>query len=121
MTSDLMETADRLENWGRWARSRPAPARTRSLEGRYRPERGDLDDERRSPAPDVDALDASRVDRAIAPASGFPIRWSLLLKAHFVIRADRQATARRLCLTCYEADLHRATVAARNVLTRAGR
>lgn len=118
MTADIL---DRLENWGRWARSRPARSRTRSLEGRYRPERGDLDDERRTPAPDVDAIDASLVDRAIAPASGFPARWSRLLKSHFVWRADRQATARRMGIACYETEFARAVCGARNVLTRARR
>lgn len=117
----MSDILDRLENWGRWARTRPPRGRARSIEHRYRPERGDLDDERRSPAPEIDAIDASRVDRAIAPAGGFPIRWSRLLIAHFVSRADHRATARRLSIACYEAELERAVCAVRNVLTRAWR
>ena len=120
--ADLQGVIARLENWGRWARDHAARARARSAEGRYRPERGDIEP-RRTPEPDIDARDASVIDRAMAPIRGFPIRWSRLLKAHYEFRALPAATCRRLYMprSEYEMQLRMASAHLLAVLTRARR
>ncbi|MCD6674858.1 MAG: hypothetical protein LT106_18650 [Burkholderiaceae bacterium] len=122
LPADLARTIERLENWGRWARERGRKSRARSIEGRYRPRRGSIDVESRAAPLEVDVFDASLVDRCLASAGGFPMRWSRLLKAHFVWQADRYATGRRLAIPVreYANELHRAVCGARNALTRRG-
>jgi len=53
----------RLREWGRWARQRHWMSACRSIEGRYRPEAGDVWERDPRPLP-VDALDAWRVECA---------------------------------------------------------
>lgn len=122
--AELAGTHDRLVNWGRWARpSRGGGATTcASAERAYRPDRlteGEEAERRRASMP-VDAADASLVDRAIAPASGFPARLSLLLKLAYVYPAGRFEAARRAAVPYRELDQHlmSALYAARNRLAR---
>jgi hypothetical protein len=89
MTSDKT-TADRLINWARWSRSGKSSARTKSMEGRYRPEllRECEEAERRSVSVPVDLRDALAVQRALCPTRGFPVKLRLLLSAEFIYRLD---------------------------------
>ena len=89
MTSDKT-TADRLINWARWSRSGKAAARTKSMEGRYRPEllRECEEAERRSVSVPIDIRDALAVQRALCPTRGFPVKVRLLLSAEFIYRLD---------------------------------
>lgn len=120
IAGNLVETHERLENWGRWARPCRSPARARSIEGKYMRERLDkeVEEVRREPVLFVDALDASFVDVVLAPWFGFPRRESELLKAHYVYRAHPHAVARRthvpLRRLSYEFD--RALVTAHHAL-----
>ena len=85
---ELSGTHERLVNWARWSRDRPAVVRCYSLEGRYRPEllRGDEEQERRHATVPVDVRDALRVYRAVNVAHGFPARMAFALAAEYVFR-----------------------------------
>lgn len=85
---ELASTHERLVNWARWSRDRPAVVRCYSLEGRYRPEllRGDEEQERRHATVPVDVRDALRVYRAVNVAHGFPARMAFALAAEYVFR-----------------------------------
>ena len=85
-------TADRLVNWARWSRSGKAAARTKSIEGRYRPEmlREGEEEERRSASMPIDVRDALLVQRSICPTRGFPVKLRLLLSAEYIYRMDVQ-------------------------------
>ena len=89
MTSDKT-TADRLINWARWSRSGKSSARTKSMEGRYRPEllRECEEAERRSASVPIDVRDALLVQRALCPTRGFPVKLRLLLSAEHIYRMD---------------------------------
>ena len=91
MASDKT-TADRLINWARWSRSGKSAARTKSMEGRYRPEllRECEEAERRSVSVPVDLRDALAVQRALCPTRGFPVKLRLLLSAEYIYRLDVQ-------------------------------
>ena len=82
-------THDRLVNWARWSRDRPATHRAFSAEGRYRPEtlRGDVEDERRRPAPPVDVRDALLVYRALMPPA-FPREFAFVLAGEYIFRFE---------------------------------
>lgn len=85
----LESTRDRLVNWARWSRSSPHRLHTCcSIEGRYRPERLTEADEveRRTALDPIDVRDALAVFRAINPANGFPVRFTLTLSAEFIFR-----------------------------------
>lgn len=85
---ELASTHERLVNWARWSRDRPAVVRCYSLEWRYRPEllRGDEEQERRHATVPVDVRDALRVYRAVNVAHGFPARMAFALAAEYVFR-----------------------------------
>jgi hypothetical protein len=89
MTSDKT-TADRLINWARWSRAGKSSARTKSMEGRYRPEmlREGEEEERRSASVPIDVRDALLVQRALCPTRGFPVKLRLLLSAEYIYRMD---------------------------------
>jgi hypothetical protein len=83
-------THDRLVNWARWSRSGRAPAVTRSIEGKYRPEllrEGELED-RRSVSVPINVRDALLVQRALCPTRGFPVKLRLVLSAEYILRLD---------------------------------
>lgn len=88
--ADHNSTHLRLVNWARWSRSGKAAARTKSIEGRYRPEilREGEEDERRSASMPIDVRDALLVQRAICPTRGFPVKLRLLLSAEYIYRMD---------------------------------
>ena len=117
--AELAETVDRLENWGRWAREYRAGTIIGSAEGRYRPERGDLEP-RRQPAPFIDSLDAQLVGKVLAHAGGFPHRWYVLLKWKYHLRAKPSVLCRKMAVhpDNFHLELRKALFAARNVLTR---
>ena len=89
MTSDKT-TADRLINWARWSRAGKSSGRTKSMEGRYRPEllRECEEAERRSASMPIDIRDALAVQRALCPTRGFPVKLRLLLSAEYIYRMD---------------------------------
>ena len=72
----------RLREWGRWARQRHWMSACRSIEGRYRPEAGEVWERDPKPLP-VDALDAWRVE--CAWRTGLPYLERMILRAYFVI------------------------------------
>jgi hypothetical protein len=80
----------RLVNWARWSRSGKSSARTKSMEGRYRPEmlREGEEEERRSASVPIDVRDALLVQRALCPTRGFPVKLRLLLSAEYIYRFD---------------------------------
>jgi hypothetical protein len=87
---DHNSTHLRLVNWARWSRSGKAAARTKSIEGRYRPEllREGEEEERRSASMPIDVRDALLVQRALCPTRGFPVKLRLLLSAEYIYRMD---------------------------------
>ena len=72
----------RLREWGRWARQRHWMSACRSVEGRYRPEAGEVWERDPKPLP-VDALDAWRVE--CAWRTGLPYLERMILRGYFVI------------------------------------
>ena len=82
----------RLVNWARWSRSGSSASRTKSAEGRYRPEhlRDGEEEDRRSASVPIDVRDALAVQRALCPTRGFPVKLRLLLSAEFIYRLDVQ-------------------------------
>lgn len=72
----------RLREWGRWARQRHWMSACRSIEGRYRPEAGEVWERDPKPLP-VDALDAWRVE--CAWRTGLPYLERMILRAYFVV------------------------------------
>jgi hypothetical protein len=72
----------RLREWGRWARQRHWMSACRSIEGRYRPEAGEVWERDPKPLP-VDALDAWRVE--CAWRTGLPYLERMILRGYFVI------------------------------------
>jgi hypothetical protein len=72
----------RLREWGRWARQRHWMSACRSIEGRYRPEAGEVWEREPKPLP-VNALDAWRVE--CAWRTGLPYLERMTLRAYFVI------------------------------------
>jgi len=80
----------RLVNWARWSRSGSSASRTKSAEGRYRPEhlRDGEEEDRRSASVPIDVRDALAVQRALCPTRGFPVKLRLLLSAEFIYRMD---------------------------------
>ena len=75
----------RLREWGRWARQRHwiSASSTRSIEGRYRPEAGEVWERDPKPLP-VDALDAWKVE--CAWRTSLPYMERMVLRGYFVIR-----------------------------------
>jgi hypothetical protein len=125
--AELAETVDRLENWGRWAAERQKRGQAASAEGRFRNRWGNNQTEedalelaRRGSRPPIDAIDASIVDRCLAPAGGFPIRSSDLLKWRFFHRARKEVICRKFSINPdhYPEHMRRALFSLRNVLTR---
>lgn len=119
----LLYVDDRLENWGRWARSGGrGGSPLGSAEGRYRPERVTEGEEqtRRTPSVSIDESEASAVDRAIAPANGFPAHWTRMLLAAYVWQANRPVVCRAGGINPRELtfELQRAMHAADNRLRR---
>jgi hypothetical protein len=88
--ADHNSTHLRLVNWARWSRSGKAAARTKSIEGRYRPEllREGEEEDRRSASVPIDVRDALLVQRALCPTRGFPVKLRLLLSAEYIYRMD---------------------------------
>jgi len=88
--TDHNSTHPRLVNWARWSRSGKAAARTKSIEGRYRPEllREGEEEDRRSASVPIDVRDALLVQRALCPTRGFPVKLRLLLSAEYIYRMD---------------------------------
>jgi hypothetical protein len=85
----IESTRDRLINWARWSRTSANRLHTCcSIEGRYRPERLTEQEEfdRRTADDPIDVRDALAVFRAVNPANGFPVRFSLALSAEFIFR-----------------------------------
>ena len=82
----------RLVNWARWSRSGSSASRTKSMEGRYRPEhlRDGEEEDRRSASVPIDVRYALAVQRALCPTRGFPVKLRLLLSAEFIYRMDVQ-------------------------------
>ena len=72
----------RLREWGRWARQRHWMSACRSIEGRYRPEAGEVWERDAKPLP-VDALDAWRVE--CAWRTGLPYLERMIIRAYFVV------------------------------------
>lgn len=87
---DDKTTHDRLVNWARWSRSGKSSERTKSIEGRYRPEllREGEEEERRSASMPIDVRDALLVQRALCPTRGFPVKLRLVLSAEYILRLD---------------------------------
>ncbi|MEN9807217.1 MAG: hypothetical protein RL756_1737 [Pseudomonadota bacterium] len=88
-TERIESTRDRLVNWARWSRtSRNRLHTCCSIEGRYRPERLTEQEEadRRTADDPIDVRDALAVFRAVNPANGFPVRFTLALSAEFIFR-----------------------------------
>lgn len=106
---------ERLSEWGRWARQRRWLSFCRSIEGRFRPEAGDVWETEPRSLP-VDALDAWHVE--CCWRTGLPLRERLILRAHFVIVRDWQGYRRRLSrqLGIPRKDWDHALVAAANML-----
>lgn len=113
---ELIHIDDRLDNWGRWARERPKLQTARSAEGRYHPPA--VDDFRRIPSIPIDILDASLVDRCLAPATGFPSRYTKLLVLYYVrALADRSIRQKlRIHIRDYPYIIRNALFAAQNVI-----
>ena len=88
--ADHNSTHLRLVNWARWSRSGKSSARTKSIEGRYRPEllREGEEEERRSASMPIDVRDALLVQRAICPTRGFPVKLRLVLSAEYIYRMN---------------------------------
>lgn len=72
---------ERLCEWGRWARQRRWLSFCRSIEGRFRPEAGNVWDREPRALP-IDALDAWHVE--CCWRLGLPLRERLILRAYFV-------------------------------------
>jgi len=72
----------RLREWGRWARQRHWMSACRSVEGRYRPEAGEVWEREPKPLP-VNALDAWRVE--CAWRTGLPYLERMILRGYFVV------------------------------------
>lgn len=120
--SDLLDTVDRLENWGRWARERDGrygPA-IGSAERHYRPRAGDTLSDLPPPRIPVDGFDAQVVGKCLAPAGGFPHRWYVMLKWVYYYRAGRPAVVRKMAIhkDNYQQELTRALYAAKNALAQ---
>lgn len=89
----LSDAHKRLENWGRWAGERRA-SQTASLV-RSAERHGRVKSGRGGPiGMPVDGGDASLVDRALAPVSGFPWHYARLLRAAYAWDAPREVVAR---------------------------
>jgi hypothetical protein len=123
---ELRDTADRLENWGRWAYEYRRRGRAASAEGRYRPRFGNNQSEEdekdlkgQGSLPEIDAEDAQIVGRAISPYSGFPYHWYVFIKLRYYQRARKQQICRRLNvhISGYDGLVTQALYAARNHLT----
>jgi hypothetical protein len=72
----------RLRNWARWARVRHwLSSACRSIEGRYRPEAGDVWDRDLRPLP-VDSLDAWAIE--CTWRTGLPLRERAIVRAYYV-------------------------------------
>ena len=105
---------DRLENWGQVLRDRYFPHRCRSIEGRYVPERvvGDAWESKRKPKPDLDLLDAFRVEAAWREVQ--PRILKNLLSLHYIRQAPMAFICRRTGIaydrhgTQYQIELQRA-------------
>lgn len=87
--AELESTHDRLINWARWSRDRPATHRAFSIEGRFRPEilRGDEEEQRRHATVPVDIRDALLVYRALVPPA-FPREFAFTLAAEYIYRFE---------------------------------
>jgi len=95
----------RLKEWGRWARQRAWLSSCRSIEGRYRPEAGEVWDRDPKPLP-VDALEAWRVE---VNWRYLPWRERMMLRAYYVTapRSSVPAWERHKRDTCRKLGLHR--------------
>jgi hypothetical protein len=110
----MSDVESRLENWGAALRERYFPHRCRSIEGRYVPERvvGDAWESKRKPRPDLDLLDAYRVEAAWREVE--PRILKNLLSLHYIRQAPRDFVCRRTGIkhdrhgTQYLIELHKA-------------
>jgi hypothetical protein len=112
----------RLENWGRWCRSRPHQGQAMSLEGRYRaPVGSEVEWEtaikRPTPMPrpnDLDGLAVELIWRLI------PLKYRKALKLVYVYRCDGRFCCHRLHINhkAWNDFIYQARQLAKNHLTR---
>lgn len=118
----MTDVESRLENWAACLRERYFPHRCRSMEGRYVPERvvGDAWESKRQPRPDLDLLDAYRVEAAWREVQ--PRILKNLLVLHYVRKAPVGFICRRTGIrqdkdgTYYQLELRRAQAAILTIL-----